>query len=167
MVFLEYVTSAHVNVDNDVKKVSRFLLTIANTLAFAIDPFLVGAWFSLVIPGYVPDPRWKFVAFSAAGLAVAVGIAEVSKAHSVWPGDAGFPSGHETFGACVAAAVCRANARLLPWMVIACLLLGWSLVVCGYHRFADVVGGVVLGSLVMWTALRIGLPGEKRQPAGR
>lgn len=136
-------------------------MTIANTLVNGVDPFLFGAWFSLVVSGFVPGPRWKFVVFSAAGLAIAVGIAEVSKAHSVWPGNSGFPSGHETFGACLAAALCRANARLLPGTVIACLLLGWSLMACGYHRFEDVVGGIALGSLVTWTALRIGLAGEK------
>jgi membrane-associated phospholipid phosphatase len=154
-----------VNVDNDVKKVSRSLLTIANTLVNGVDPFLLGAWFSLVVPGFVPGPRWKFVVFSVAGLAIAVGIAEMSKAHSIWPGNSGFPSGHETFGACIAAALYRAHARLLPGAVIACLLLGWSLMACGYHRFEDVVGGLALGSLVTGMALRIGLPGEK-MPSG-
>jgi len=63
----------------------------------------------------------------------------------VWPGHAGFPSGHETF--CLAAMMCLA-ARDLRWLAVGLplsLVMAWALVAAHFHTPIDVAGALLSG----------------------
>jgi membrane-associated phospholipid phosphatase len=132
-------------------------VTIAYTLAETINPFLIGAWVSLVIARTGTKSQRSFAASSIIALAFSVSLAELGKAHGVWPGDPGFPSGHETFGASVAVSLLRADRRWTLLAAAACLLLAWALVFAHYHKPVDVFGGLALGTLVTMAVHKVAL----------
>lgn len=145
-------------------------LATARVLADCINPALA---FALVVAPTLPGTRngldrgsgriayARYVVVCAAGISVAVVLAEAGKHFGVWSGHGGFPSGHETFGAAVAALLIVRDRR---WAVVALpvtALLAWSLVRAGYHSPADVTAGFLLGAGVAWGVKRL-LDGTSR-----
>jgi membrane-associated phospholipid phosphatase len=114
---------------------------MAHFLADAINPVFAGL---VMAAPFLERPRrraWPFWAASAAGLGLAVLLAEGGKAltHS------GFPSGHETFAlACGTALACR-DVRWLWVVVPLASVLGWALVEAGYHYPSQVAGALLTG----------------------
>jgi membrane-associated phospholipid phosphatase len=103
----------------------------------------------LIAPFLGPRPTrvrvlW-FWGASAAGLAVAVLLAEAGKERVVWPGHVGFPSGHETFTlSCATSLVCW--RPFWAWVVVPlAVIMGWALVTAHYHETADVWGAMLTG----------------------
>jgi membrane-associated phospholipid phosphatase len=84
---------------------------------------------------------------AGAALGVAIFLAESGKAHQVWPGHPGFPSGHMTV--VVTAAVCLVRRRGRVWLALVgplAALMGWGLVHAGWHTVSDVFGALALGT---------------------
>lgn len=82
---------------------------------------------------------------SAAGLGLAVSLAESGKYFEVWPGHPGFPSGHESFALSLATSLVVWDCR---WLALALPLAGlqaWILIIAHFHQPPDVVGALFVG----------------------
>ena len=87
----------------------------------------------------------EFWGRSALGLGLAVAVAEGGKHFQVWPGHAGFPSGHETYGLCVATNLVVWDRRWLALSLPLTMLLAVALVAARFHRPVDIAGAVLAG----------------------
>jgi membrane-associated phospholipid phosphatase len=115
---------------------------MANFLADAINPAFAALVIAApLVSGSRVQKAWPFWAASAGGLAVAVVLAESGK----WITKSGFPSGHETFALACATALVFWNRQWLWVAVPLSALLGWALVVVGWHRPAEVAGALLIG----------------------
>ncbi len=126
------------------------MLNPAQTLATYINPLL--ALFLLIAPliNFGPNTPckpscWEFWGRSLLGLGLAVTLAEGGKHFEVWPGHPSFPSGHETFGLCVATSLIFRDSRWLVVVLPLTALLAWALVAAHFHRPVDVAGSVLVG----------------------
>lgn len=93
---------------------------------------------------------------TATVLAVVVSylLAHVNRWFGLWPAHPNFPSGHETFASCVSVMLVQLDSRFL-WLVVPILaVLGYLLVVSGWHSRSEVLGGFVLGVAVAGAALQ-------------
>jgi membrane-associated phospholipid phosphatase len=92
--------------------------------------------------------------------------ARLGKYWQVWPGDPGFPSGHQAFAAAATACLVRMGGRLSVILCVPLLvIMGSALVTVKAHDLRGVIGGVVVGVLaatVCWYLL-----GRKLLPAAR
>ncbi len=66
-----------------------------------------------------------------------------------------FPSGHATAFFALSAAIYCYNKKLGIWFFIASLLMAVSRVVVGVHYLSDIIGGMILGSVVAFSIFRI------------
>jgi len=92
-----------------------------------------------------PLPRREFWARSALGLVLAVAVAESGKHFQVWPGHASFPSGHETYGLCIATNLAFWDRRWLTLGLPLSALLALALVTAHFHRPVDITGAFLVG----------------------
>ncbi len=134
------------------------MLALPGLIANAINPLFV----LLILSAPFVTPRrptfWDYWGRCVLGVGLAVLLAESGKWWGVWPGHAGFPSGHETF--CLAAMTCLA-ARDLRWLVLGLplsLVMAWALVAARFHTPIDVAGALLTGPgpalLCQWYGLR-------------
>ena len=84
---------------------------------------------------------------SAAGMIVGTFLAERGKAHQIWPGHPGFPSGHETFGIAAGVSLICWDRRWAFMVVPILILLGGALITVKYHDLPDVLGATVTGTV--------------------
>jgi undecaprenyl-diphosphatase len=75
-----------------------------------------------------------------------------------------FPSGHATSATAGAIAIGRVwpQGRVVWWTVAA--LIAYSRIYLGHHYPTDVIGGVVVGTLIAWWVLGGRRPGTHRAP---
>ena len=120
---------------------------LAHFLADSLNPLFGLLVLSAPFVGPRPRPTrvLPFYLASGLGLAVAVMLAEIGKERVVWPGHPGFPSGHETFAlACATSLVCWRREWL--WVAVPLsVVMGWALVVAGYHQPVEVFGALLTG----------------------
>jgi len=120
----------------------------ARILADVTNPLLALLWVVALVASHRRPGILLWVLASAAGLAMAVMLAEYGKHHHVWPHHPSFPSGHETFGTSVATSLVWRDPRWLPVALLAAATLAWALVAARYHTGVDVAGAAVLGPVV-------------------
>lgn len=130
---------------------------IANIIASATNPILAAILLIAIFVRRRPRP-WGFLLACAAGVGIAVELAEVGKDVLLYPDPHGFPSGHETFAAAVLTCLVWLDRRwLLPAIPVA-VVMGVALVLAQYHAPIDVVGAAFLGpippSLILLTLRR-------------
>src|SRR5262249_41948815 len=117
-------------------------------VAGAINPILLLLLLAAPFVGPREERIWRFWLVSAAGISIAVALAELGKALPIWAGHPEFPSGHATFAAATATRLVRRSLRLLWIAAPLCALLGWALVAAHYHRAVDVAAALLLGPSV-------------------
>lgn len=84
---------------------------------------------------------------SVLGIGIGVALAESGKHFVVWPGQPGFPSGHETLALAAGTCLCVWNPRWLTLALPLAALQAWALVTGHYHRPLDIAGALVTGLL--------------------
>ena len=92
-----------------------------------------------------PGSFFPFWLRSAAGLGLAVGLAESGKYFVVWPGHPSFPSGHETFALSLATSLVIWDRRWLALALPLAALQAWVLIIAHFHQPPDVVGSLFVG----------------------
>ena len=134
---------------------------LAHFLAERINPLFVALLLAapFLPPRQARRDALRFWLAAAAGIGLAVLLAEAGKEHVVWPGHPSFPSGHETFGLACATSLVWRDRRWLPVVLPLSLALAWALVAAHYHDTRDVVGALLTGPppalLCQWLASRL------------
>jgi membrane-associated phospholipid phosphatase len=99
-------------------------------------------------------------------VAASVAAARLGKYWQVWPGDPGFPSGHQAFAAAATVCLVRIGGRLSVILCVPLLVvMGFALITATAHDLRGVTGGVIVGVLVAtacWYVL-----GRKLLPTAR
>lgn len=72
--------------------------------------------------------------------------------------DNGFPSDHTLFGAAIAVVIFSFERRLGVLLLMVALLVGMSRVAAGVHHFTDIMGSVVIATVVTYGVSRWILP---------
>lgn len=72
--------------------------------------------------------------------------------------DNGFPSDHTLFVSAIAAVIFAFERRLGTALFIIAFLVGWSRVGAGVHHLTDIVGSMVIASVVTGVLIRFVLP---------
>lgn len=67
-----------------------------------------------------------------------------------------FPSGHTTSSFAAFGAFLFSEARYKYWVLLLASLIGFSRIYLHVHYPSDIIGGIVLGLLCGWAAVRIG-----------
>ena len=99
---------------------------------------------------------WDYWLRSAAGIGLAVVLAESGKRYEVWPGHPGFPSGHETLALAAATCLVVCDRRWLWVAVPLTLAQAVLLVVAHFHQPPEVAGALLIGPPVAWLGHRLG-----------
>lgn len=82
-------------------------------------------------------------------------LAHVNRWLDLWKAHPNFPSGHETFAACVGAALVYLDRRFLPYVLAILALLGFGLVRAGWHSRYEVIAGFLLGAGITACTLQV------------
>jgi membrane-associated phospholipid phosphatase len=93
------------------------------------------------------DHGLRFFVLSAISIGTAAVIAEAGKQRVIWPGDPGFPSGHQTFATATLTCMVWRDRRWLLLAIPAASLMGFGLVACHFHLPVDVLGATILGPI--------------------
>ncbi len=72
--------------------------------------------------------------------------------------DNGFPSDHTLFVSAIAAVIFAFERRLGLALFVVAALVGWSRVGAGVHHLTDIVGSMVIASVVTWGVVRFVFP---------
>ena len=88
-------------------------------------------------------------------VAISFVLAHVNRWFDLWKAHPYFPSGHETFAACMATALVYADRRWAVPMLALLALLGSMLVRAGWHGRMEVVAGALLGIVVAAAVLQV------------
>ncbi len=113
-------------------------------------------WLCAVISQSRRERRVANFAWATLAAVVISGIlAHVNRWLFLWKSHPNFPSGHETFAACVGTALVALDRRYLPLSLAICVVLGYALVRAGWHGRLEVAGGFILGIAVAAGALQV------------
>lgn len=72
--------------------------------------------------------------------------------------DNGFPSDHTLFVSAIAAVIFAFERRLGLALFVVAALVGWSRVGAGVHHLTDIVGSMIIASVVTWGVVRFVFP---------
>jgi undecaprenyl-diphosphatase len=72
--------------------------------------------------------------------------------------DNGFPSDHTLFVSAIAAVIFAFERRLGTALFVIAFLVGWSRVGAGVHHLTDILGSMVIASVVTYIVVRLVLP---------
>ncbi len=72
--------------------------------------------------------------------------------------DNGFPSDHTLFVSAIAAVIFAFERRLGLALFVVAALVGWSRVGAGAHHLTDIVGSMIIASVVTWGVVRFVFP---------
>ncbi|MGH7737092.1 MAG: phosphatase PAP2 family protein [Candidatus Tyrphobacter sp.] len=98
--------------------------------------------------------RGPFIRATIEAVVLSFVLAHVNRWFDLWKTHPYFPSGHETFAACVATALVVRDRRYLIFALVVLVILGYGLVRSGWHGRFEVVAGFILGSVVTLTTLK-------------
>ncbi len=89
-------------------------------------------------------------------------LAHLNRWFDLWPAHPYFPSGHETFAACIGTAAVFEKRRLVLPVFALIALLGYGLVRLGWHDPMEVIAGFALGTVVAAGALKVNSARSRR-----
>lgn len=72
--------------------------------------------------------------------------------------DNGFPSDHTLFVSAIAAVIFAFERRLGLALFVVAALVGWSRVGAGVHHLTDILGSMIIASVVTWGVVRFVFP---------
>jgi len=100
-------------------------------------------------------PIAAFVRTTILAVLLSFVLAHINRWFDLWKAHPYFPSGHETFAACMATALVVLGRRTLVPMLALLALLGYLLVRMGWHGRFEVVAGAALGAAVTLAVVQV------------
>lgn len=122
--------------------------------ALAATPSLL--WLLLIARRYERGlPIGATVRATLVAVALSYVLAHVNRWFDLWKAHPNFPSGHETFAACVGAVLVSLDRRFWPYVLAILAILGYGLVRAGWHSRYEVIAGFLLGAGIAACTLQV------------
>ncbi len=98
--------------------------------------------------------RNEFLWRSMAAITVVFLVGHLNRWLHLWHDHRMFPSGHMGFSVCAAIALGVWNRKTLAILIPLLMVQSWLMIALRFHDLLDIVGAVILASIVSWLFLR-------------